>query len=395
MYAYFKRLDYFSTECLYAPFAARGYARDFVKDLEVRACTCCLLTPPFVLTVARRHCSSGVWRALGLAWLQARPGTAPPLAHKSCCAALRCVRNPNPLVPCCAQAARPSAILDLIRSAESYRFPTAQHSAAAGSAPQPHCAQRGAAAGEATPAAGATTAGSSSCAGPGPAEGAAPGVAAAQGGGRGGGGRGGKAGPAAPRQCERCGYISSQPVCKSCVLLEGLNRWGRRAHPRVRVRFWVLCAPHPAVCGRRHCAAADGAAVATAVAAGAGQAARHPCYQAWAQTSGRPKALHGSPQHQQSPPLPPPPSAPPQPPPSPSSPLLVLAQAVRPSLRVEACTTSKASSSSNTSRVRPGLMLHLRRVRRRGPMGQRVAVRLRVACTHRGQGGRLMLHWKL
>lgn len=36
MYAYFKKLDYFSTECLYAPFAARGFARDFVKDLEVR-----------------------------------------------------------------------------------------------------------------------------------------------------------------------------------------------------------------------------------------------------------------------------------------------------------------------------------------------------------------------
>lgn len=35
MYAYYKRLDYFSTECVYAPFAARGFARDFVKDLEV------------------------------------------------------------------------------------------------------------------------------------------------------------------------------------------------------------------------------------------------------------------------------------------------------------------------------------------------------------------------
>eukprot|EP00775_Hariotina_reticulata_P012189 gene12189-12326_t len=34
MYAYFKKLDYFSTECVYAPFAARGFARDFVKDLE-------------------------------------------------------------------------------------------------------------------------------------------------------------------------------------------------------------------------------------------------------------------------------------------------------------------------------------------------------------------------
>jgi hypothetical protein len=27
MYAYFNKLDYFSTECIYAPFAARGYAR--------------------------------------------------------------------------------------------------------------------------------------------------------------------------------------------------------------------------------------------------------------------------------------------------------------------------------------------------------------------------------
>ena len=36
MYAYFKKLDYFSTVCIYAPFAARGLARDFVKDLEVR-----------------------------------------------------------------------------------------------------------------------------------------------------------------------------------------------------------------------------------------------------------------------------------------------------------------------------------------------------------------------
>ncbi len=36
MYAHFKRLDYFSTECIYSPFAARGAAREFVKDLEVR-----------------------------------------------------------------------------------------------------------------------------------------------------------------------------------------------------------------------------------------------------------------------------------------------------------------------------------------------------------------------
>lgn len=25
-------------------------------------------------------------------------------------------------------------------------------------------------------------------------------------------------------QCARCGYLSSQAVCKACVLLEGLNK---------------------------------------------------------------------------------------------------------------------------------------------------------------------------
>ena len=34
MYAHFKKLNYFSTECIYAPGAFRGFAREFVKDLE-------------------------------------------------------------------------------------------------------------------------------------------------------------------------------------------------------------------------------------------------------------------------------------------------------------------------------------------------------------------------
>lgn len=34
MYAHFKKLDYFSTECIYSPNAYRGYARAFLKDLE-------------------------------------------------------------------------------------------------------------------------------------------------------------------------------------------------------------------------------------------------------------------------------------------------------------------------------------------------------------------------
>ena len=34
MYAHFRKLDYFSTECIYAPNAYRGYARTYLKDLE-------------------------------------------------------------------------------------------------------------------------------------------------------------------------------------------------------------------------------------------------------------------------------------------------------------------------------------------------------------------------
>lgn len=34
MYAYFKKLIYFSTECIFAPNAYRGHARAFLKDLE-------------------------------------------------------------------------------------------------------------------------------------------------------------------------------------------------------------------------------------------------------------------------------------------------------------------------------------------------------------------------
>lgn len=35
MYAYYQKLDYFSTECVYAPYAARGLAREYVKDVEL------------------------------------------------------------------------------------------------------------------------------------------------------------------------------------------------------------------------------------------------------------------------------------------------------------------------------------------------------------------------
>lgn len=35
LYAYHKKLDYFSTECKYSPNAYRGYVRELIKDLEI------------------------------------------------------------------------------------------------------------------------------------------------------------------------------------------------------------------------------------------------------------------------------------------------------------------------------------------------------------------------
>ncbi len=46
LYAYYQKLDYFTTECVYAPNAYRGFARDFIKDLE-------LIRPESILDMIR------------------------------------------------------------------------------------------------------------------------------------------------------------------------------------------------------------------------------------------------------------------------------------------------------------------------------------------------------
>ncbi|KAI9216415.1 hypothetical protein BC828DRAFT_393615 [Blastocladiella britannica] len=121
MYAYFKQLDYFSTECTYAPQAYRGYARTYLKDLE---------------------------------------------------------------------AMRPTAILDIIYSGEA--FSTVPPSGRPVQVPAddeegPSCGTGPVASDEVG---GSTRHQQQTAAG----------------------------------ACERCGYMSSQRICKACVLLEGLNR---------------------------------------------------------------------------------------------------------------------------------------------------------------------------
>lgn len=147
MYAYYKRLDYFSTECIYSPNAYRGFARELLKELEK----------------ARSRC-----------------------------------------------------IVDIVRSGEHFLAKQEAHEdqvATAAAAP------RSAAAAAASSASSASS--------------ASAGVAAAS---VAAGGRGGsKASTVSPRPahvlgtCERCNYISSNRICKACVLLEGLNR----SRPRI------------------------------------------------------------------------------------------------------------------------------------------------------------------
>lgn len=109
LYAHFKKLDYFCTECIYAPNSYRGHAREFLKDIE---------------------------------------------------------------------SIRPSSIIDIIKSGESIQLST-------------------------------------------------------------------EAKIRIPEQtkCTKCGYISSQEVCKACIILEGLNRGlpklglGKSSHSKEQYRM--------------------------------------------------------------------------------------------------------------------------------------------------------------
>ncbi|CAI5485245.1 unnamed protein product [Closterium sp. Naga37s-1] len=80
------------------------------------------------------------------------------------------------------------------------------------------------------------------------------------------------------RTCDRCGYISSQELCKACVLLEGLNRGlPRLGVSRTRRKDGQYTAAAGAAAGSGAAAAGDGGATAgdaaAASAAGAAGAA--------------------------------------------------------------------------------------------------------------------------
>ena len=112
MYAYYRQLDYFTTECVYAPFAYRGYAREFLKQCE---------------------------------------------------------------------RAASASIVDIVRSGEEMEVRE--------DVKQSRRRRKAASLHAANPAEAATADGDCDV-----------------------------------RLCQRCGYISSNPLCKACVLLEGLNK---------------------------------------------------------------------------------------------------------------------------------------------------------------------------
>jgi len=62
-YAYFKKLDYFSTECIYSPNAYRGFAREFLKDLE-RIRPSAILGPRLLVFA----CACAVCRVVSWEW---------------------------------------------------------------------------------------------------------------------------------------------------------------------------------------------------------------------------------------------------------------------------------------------------------------------------------------
>ena len=147
LYAHHRRLDYFSTECLYSPDAFRGSARTLVKNLE-------RIRPESILDVVRS----------GADMARLVPGAA------------------------AAAAADDDALQNACGNASSAGNATSSSSAAMeteirlpprAAAPQPPQQRLG--------------------------------------------------------HCARCGYMSSQPVCQACVLLQGLNKARARTEVAVAV----------------------------------------------------------------------------------------------------------------------------------------------------------------
>lgn len=181
LYAHHKNLDYFSTECIYSPEAFRGSARALIKDLE-------RVRPSAILDVVRSGEDMAKLvpgadgdKACGGTGCGSATQALPDEDEGGCGSAQG--RNSG------GDMAKMELALSQNQAAESHGLETEiTLSSVASKAPKKKGKTKGQANGQSSNV---------------PAK---------------------KAVKQTMGQCIRCGYLSSQTVCKACMLLEGLNK---------------------------------------------------------------------------------------------------------------------------------------------------------------------------
>ncbi|BDD61387.1 nucleotidyltransferase [Monascus purpureus] len=173
LYAHHKKLDYFSTECIYSPEAFRGSARTLIKDLEK-------IRPSSILDIVRsgEDLAALVPKEISLSGKRVSPAAVEEDSTASCGS-----QNGRSSGGEMAEMEKKLAEDEAARFLETeikVRPTLSQESSSVEAVPLKKAAYKG----------------------------RQPKQLKVQ----------------TMRKCERCGYISSQKICKACALLEGLNK---------------------------------------------------------------------------------------------------------------------------------------------------------------------------
>ncbi|KAI0022800.1 adenine nucleotide alpha hydrolases-like protein [Xylariomycetidae sp. FL0641] len=188
LYAHHKKLDYFSTECIYSPEAFRGSARSLIKNLE-------RVRPSAILDVVRS----------GEDMARLVPGAAPdPCACKGRASSLQGTAEDDNLGGCGSSQGRTAggdmaAMEKQLRENEAAEKAGLEVDLTSSSANDQRLPQQ-----QEQPPRNSKPSGSAAL-------------------------------PIVPKQrlgtCEKCGYMSSQKLCQACMLLDGLNK----NRPEIRI----------------------------------------------------------------------------------------------------------------------------------------------------------------